>query len=225
MSSNLWILKSNLLELKDIICSTEELYKLEQNKNVVNGVYKVCKYLEKPYLYKEERADIKVYIVVFCYKKDNEIKYKCYIYNKIFLRYNNNKSIILLSDILDNNTHKKIYNDIKDKIKICMTDLKYFYLDNKIENVYEIYELDFLLDKDYNTYLNNFKPITNYYPKSEYLNILKNKDKYIFNMIYMIILKVFDLYNKDNRFITEKNKDRYKNLCEINKFKKNFENI
>ena len=123
---------------------------------------------------------------------------------------------------MDNNTHKKIYNDIKDKIKRCMANLKYFYLDNNIENVYEIYELDFLLDKDYNTYLNNFKPITNYYSESEYLNILKNKDKYIFDMFFMIILKVLKLYNKDDRFITKENEYIYKELCKINNFKKNF---
>ena len=88
--------------------------------------------------------------------------------------------------------------------------------------MYEIYGVDFLLDKDYNTYLIDFNTTIGFFSGYDYLNIMKNKNKYIFDMICMIMLKILKIYNKDKKFITKENKDRYKKLCKILKFKNNF---
>jgi hypothetical protein len=50
---------------------------------------------------------------------------------------------------------KEKFNDIIEKMKFVILKYKNYYLDNKLENVYEIYEMDFLLDKDCNTYFLN----------------------------------------------------------------------
>jgi len=50
---------------------------------------------------------------------------------------------------------------------------KDFYINNKLEYVYEIYGVDFLLDKNYNTYLIDFNTTISLYSTYEYFNILK----------------------------------------------------
>ncbi len=228
LGNDLWLIKQSSYGDNVIICSTKELLDLENNKILKKyDIYDVIKYVEKPYLYNNKRSDIKVFYVVYCYKKNNKLNYKFYIYNKILLRYeqknyDNKKINTPNSSYLYKWMDKEKFNDIIEKMKFVILKYKNYYLDNKLENVYEIYEMDFLLDKDYNTYFLNFNPIK--YNKY-YFDILMDKEKYMFNMYIMIILKVLKVYNKNKKFITEENKDIYKDLCNINKFKNNFELI
>ena len=235
MGDEIWILKNNNSGqgIGTILCTSSQLLELENNKEFIkeranfkeNTIYTIQKYLEKPYLYKNRKCDVRVYIVVFYYKG----KYKFYTYNKIILKYtskeydlnNLDKYIHLL---VDEQIYNKIYDDIKNKLKLQMQNkyFKDFFKDNKLKYVYEIFGVDFLLDKDYNTYLIDFNTTIGFFSGYEYLNIMKNKNKYIFDMICMIMLKILKIYNKDKKFITKENNHRYKKLCHIMNFKNNF---
>ena len=102
---------------------------------------------------------------------------------------------------------------------------KDFFINNKLEYVYEIYGVDFLLDKDYNTYLIDFNTTIGLNSLYIYNNILKQKENIQFNMLIMIILKLLKIYNKEKNFINEKNKNKYKKLCKKFNFKDNFDLI
>ena len=253
MGNEIWILKNNNSGqgIGTILCTSSQLLELDNNKEFIkerstfkeNTIYTIQKYLEKPYLYKNRKCDVRVYIVVFYYKG----KYKFFLYNKIILKYtskeydlnNLDKYIHLtnntlqedylfkyLDKLVDESIYNKIYDDIKNKLKLQMQNkyFKDFFKDNKLKYVYEIFGVDFLLDKDYNTYLIDFNTTIGFFYIAlyEYTNIIKNKNKYVFDMIFMIMLKILKIYNKDKKFITEENNDRYKKLCKISNFKNNF---
>ena len=257
MGNDLWILKnSNSGQgIGTIILKKDDLLKLDQNKEFIkernifkeNTNYTIQKYLEKPFLYNNKKGDLRVFVVVFCYKKNNKLKYKFYTYKKLLFKYsdkeydinNLDKYIHLtnesvqniyelkeqLNDIVNKDVYEKIYNDIQFKLKEQMTNkyFKDFYINNKLEYVYEIYGVDFLLDNDYNTYLIDFNTTISLYSTYEYFNILKQKENIIFNMLIMIILKMLKIYNKDKKFINKENKKMYKELCHTNNFKKQFD--
>ena len=58
---------------------------------------------------------------------------------------------------------------------------KDFYINNKLEYVYEIYGVDFLLDNDYNTYLIDFNTTISLYSTYEYFNISNDEITFIEN--------------------------------------------
>ena len=259
LGNDIWILKNTTSGqgIGTILLKKDELLKLDQNEEFIkernifkeNTSYTIQKYLEKPFLYNNKKGDIRVFIIIYCYKKNNKLIYKFYTYNKLLFKYSNldydinnlDKYIHLtnvsiqniyylkkqLYNIINNNDYDNIYNDIKLKLKQQMSNkyFKDFFINNKLEYVYEIYGVDFLLDKDYNTYLIDFNTTIGLNSLYIYNNILKQKENIQFNMLIMIILKLLKIYNKEKNFINEKNKNKYKKLCKKFNFKDNFDLI
>jgi hypothetical protein len=102
---------------------------------------------------------------------------------------------------------------------------KDFYKNNKLEYVFEIYGIDFLLDINLNTYLIDFNTTPGLLSKYELINIIEKKEGITFNMLIMIILKLLKLYNKNKKFINKNNKDKYIKIYKKFKFKNNFDKI
>jgi len=92
--------------------------------------------LENPFLYKNKKIELRVYIVIFTYKKNNNLIYKIYLYNKFnfniitnnfninnidninnlifnvstYNYLNINKKKIYFNNIIDDQTYIKLYN-------------------------------------------------------------------------------------------------------------------
>jgi len=133
--------KKNLNDNNNIIlCTSKELLELENNKLLLielnkskyvhkNILLRIYKYIENPFLYKNKKSEIRVFVVIYCYKKKDKLYYKIYLYNKILLKYEKNiydkKNINInnvsfkykwLNEVIDNNIFKIIYNNVRNII-------------------------------------------------------------------------------------------------------------
>lgn len=250
---NKWIVKNTRSGrgIGTIIVNTKELYDLpnnielrEQLKEIQNNEkseFVVQKYLEEPYLYKDKKCDLRVFVYV---ENNQNNKIEFYLYNQIIARYVSKKfdiesndrlihltnlyvskkdNIFVLNEEIDQYKYNKIKENIINQLQIMFNNnnFKKYFNQNKIKNVFEIFALDILLDNNMNTWIIDFNTCPTHFYHYDYIQLYTSswQNTISFKLISSILLKIL----QDKQLINvEQKKAELKQLDELYGFQNLF---
>ena len=217
----------------------------ERNKFKNKTSYIIQKYLEKPILNNNKKYDIRVYILLLTSYKNNKIIYKFYLYKHITSRFTtknytldnldnkihltnmevqNELNSYNILDFINEELYNKIYDDVHYKIKKFIKRDKFkkiLYEINDYPYVYDIFALDILLDKDYNSYLIDFNTNPGFKSRITDPKLMldsSNNNNIMNTLLFCIFIKLIKKYDKFKHFINDNNSHLFKTLRKNYKF-------